>query len=70
MTMKMVVAALCLFAVSGCTRIYPYVTMSSHTIAVGDKQEADVLWVADVRDDSMSRCHNSPQGPKCVRVQH
>lgn len=68
MIKRALVVLFCVVGASGCARIYPFVTMSSHTIQVADKQEADVLWVADLRDDSMLRCHNSPEGPKCLRV--
>ena len=55
-------------SVLGCARVFPYTTMSSHTIQVGEKQEADVMWVGDLRDDTILRCHNAAEGPKCTRV--
>jgi hypothetical protein len=65
-----VIAMIAMSSVSGlgCARVFPYTTMASHTIQVADKQEADVVWVGDLRDDSILRCHNAPEGPKCTRV--
>ncbi|APR76983.1 Hypothetical protein A7982_02330 [Minicystis rosea] len=65
---KVLVAALLSVSGLGCARVFPYTSMSSHTIQVADKQEADIIWVGDLRDDTMLRCHNAPEGPKCVRV--
>jgi hypothetical protein len=63
-----VVTLLAVLVFSGCVEVYPYRVMSSHTIKVAEKQEADVVWVGDLRDGSLQRCHNAPEGPKCVRV--
>lgn len=66
---KALFVVVCALGAAGCVHVNPYVPMSSHTIQVGEKQEADVLWVIDIRDDSLLRCYNSAQGPRCVPVQ-
>jgi hypothetical protein len=55
-------------AFAACVPVYPYHVVSSHTIQIGDRQEADVVWVGDLRDGSLKRCFNSKEGPKCERV--
>lgn len=66
--MKIFVLALLAMGGLGCARVFPYTMMSSHTIQVAEKQEADVIWIGDLRDDTILRCHNAPEGPKCTRV--
>jgi len=66
--MKIGIVVGLLVVLTGCVEVYPYRPIASHTISVGEKQEADIVWVGDLRDNSLSRCHNAPDGPKCVRV--
>jgi len=59
--------------VTGCVPVvYPYAPVGSHTLKVAADQEADVVWVQKVAADEtrtqLFRCHNSPQGPKCVEA--
>lgn len=49
----------------GCGPVYQ--PMASHTIAVGENQEVDVIWVQRLEKD-LVRCQNTAQGPVCQVV--
>ena len=45
-----------------------YLPLASHTVAAGENQEADVVWVTE-EQQVVKRCANSQEGPVCVTAQ-
>lgn len=44
-----------------------YSTISSHTLAAGEHQDKDVVWVTG-ESGVLMRCENQPSGPVCVQA--
>ena len=63
--MKMVSPLLVALAGTACGPVYQ--PMAAHTIAVGENQEVDVIWVQEV-NEQLLRCQSTPQGPVCQRI--
>lgn len=59
---------LILFALTAAACAPRYLPLASHTVAAGENQEADVVWITE-EQLQVKRCANTPQGPVCITAQ-